>query len=257
MKKNKLVATGLVTLAALTLVSTSALAAEAGSKGKVKFTEPSVLPPSPFDPTDPNFPPAEIEEEEEGHGKGTSGVLRFERVPNFDFGEVAISPGKKTLSVKDESYKLKGQTAVFYAAPTVEITDGRGNAPGWTASVKSDGVFAVEGDTSIAPFSGVIKLNEAKAASYTEGVAAGEAPGVTQNLTLTNDFKPFATAANGEGNASWGISYYTGTAANRPSNKGTTQGSSAAVTLEIASGTKVTQDVNYTTSIVWQLEATP
>lgn len=269
MINKKVLAASLFSASLLLLSSTVALAdnpVTAGSKGRVKFTEATGKEAEPFDPTDPDFPPAAVESNEEGEGKGTFGVLRFERVPNFEFTDLAIVPTSQTANVKDESYTRSLDKSKFYAAPTVEITDGRGNAPGWTASVMTDGIFTVKDkEDTIPSIKGVITLNNGVAQPYTEGVALAEAPTLTNELKLSDQFQTFAIAEAGFGNASWGISYYKGTEledeatnnSGKPGNHGTTQKESDAITLTVPSGQKITKGEVYTTSITWQLSDTP
>lgn len=255
MKKTKLITTSLLTVAALSMVTTSTLAAVAGnttSKGRVEFTDPEDPDPQPYDPTDPAFPPAEIESNGPGEGAGTKGALRFERVPNFDFVQIPISLETKTVGVMDEAYKLKGTTTPFYGAPTVEVTDGRGDAPGWKASVKTDGVFTPTTGPAIV---GEIAFNNSVANSYTSAALQADAPAVS-NIVLTNQFQPFAVAQAGKGHAKWGISYYDGPAIGKPVNNGATRGESEAITLKVAGGQKVTKGATYTAVITWQLEDT-
>lgn len=266
MKKNKIIAsTFLALLATSTIGSITSNAIDAGSKGRVGFTDADPnTPATPYDPTDPAFPPAEIAPEAPGEGGGTTGPLRFERVPNFDFGQIPIEIGAKTVKVYDEEYTPKSGGTAFYAAPTLEVTDGRGNAPGWTVKVENDGIFKAT-TAGVPDFKATISLNKAVANSYTQGVLATEAPtlNLSSPLKLTDAGSVMLAHADAlKGNAKWGISFYDSadTAAStntsgiiRPVKK-TAAAQSDAVTLEIPSGVKVTKNENYSTSITWTLE---
>jgi len=63
--------------------------------------------PKPFDPSDPTVPPAEVTEGGSTTGKGTSGLLRFDRVPNFKFETIEIGSKDQLGNVLQEEYTDK------------------------------------------------------------------------------------------------------------------------------------------------------
>lgn len=218
---------------------------------------PVAGPAAPYDPTDPTQPPREIEENPDG--PGTSGVIRLERVPTFDFGEIEIKTNIEPVEVLDELYTAKGSGEQFYAAPTVEITDDQGSAPGWELSVTNDGVFKSTSST-VPDFNATITINDAVAAPYTSGVTLAEAPEILKDgpITLNKAQQPLATAEAGKGNDKWGISFYDSTDATAskdglPVRKIGTPKRSNAIVLNIPSATKITANITYTTDIEWTL----
>lgn len=246
------------------VTTNAALAGQTASEGSVGFTPAASSPSKPYDPTDPNFPPAPIKENPDGKGKGTTGVLRFERVPNFNFGNIEVKAEGDDYPVYDEEYQLVDPTTgadsgkPFYSAPTIEVTDGRGHAPGWHVKAENNQIFSST-NTTVASFKAFIVLNNAVAASYTEGVLASEAPDIFASPIVLNDLPsvPIVNATENNGNAKWGISFYDPTdsaaaTAGKPTRR-TTQSTSNAVVLRIPNAAKVKANEQYTTTITWYL----
>jgi len=257
----KIIASSLLSVMALTTVSGVVLAADPSttSKGSVGFSEAS-KDPKPFDPSDPNVPPKEVEENPNGSGKGTTGLLRFDRVPNFNFKDIQVGSVEQTANVLEEEYTIKGSSPAekFYSAPTVEITDVRGTGAGWTAFVKTDGKLVSEtsGRPDITGYT--LKLNKGAATSYS-GVTTA-VPEVSLGITLNETPQVLARAAKGTGTASWGISYYdpaTGEQGKPKKNTTGTATDSDAITLSVPQGATMHVGEKYTTTLTWYLSDDP
>lgn len=262
MKKNKVMASGLIALLAVsTLSGLTVSAAEANSKGSVEFVTDSDTTPKPFDPSDPNRPPQEVEPTDptkpDGPGNGTNGLLRFDRVPNFKFEKITIGSKPQIGNVYEEEYTVKGTTTKFHAAPSVEITDVRGTAAGWKASVKTDGVLKASND--ITGFQ--LKLNKAVISSYSSDTTTAPTLNIsdTNSIELSTTDSEFVTAPSGTGTATWGISFYdstdaTASEAGKPKKNTTGKATTSdAVTLTIPQGAVMKTGETYTTDLTWTL----
>lgn len=240
---------------------------EAVSKGSVDFKHRTNPEPGPFDPTDPTVPPREVEAENKGEGAGTTGLLRFDRVPNFKFETIEIRGQDQTGRVLEELYTVRDSSETFYAAPTVEISDERGTWDGWTAFVSIEDEFKNIDNPAIESIEGFqLKLNHAEVAGYsgiTENPGSSIKP-TFKPMTLNNKAQAFASAAKNAGMAQWGISFYGATASEagpvdgKPGLNATgTPRASEAVTLMIpANATKVPDD-RYVANLTWYLALTP
>ncbi|MGX4687027.1 WxL domain-containing protein [Vagococcus sp. JNUCC 83] len=257
----KIITSSLLSVITLTAVSGVVLAADPSttSKGSVGFSAASTNP-KPFDPSDPTVPPKEVDENPDGSGKGTTGTLRFDRVPNFNFENIQIGSVDQTANVLEEKFAIKGSDPKeeFYSAPTVEITDVRGTAAGWTAFVKTDGKL-VSGTSGTPEITGyTLKLNKGVASSYS-GVTTA-LPTVSTGISLNETPQIFAQAAAGTGTASWGISYYdssTGEQGKPKKNTTDTPVASDAVTLSVPQGATMHENETYTTTLTWYLSDDP
>lgn len=262
MKMKKIATSALLSVIVLGAVAVPALAAEfsAGSKGSVDFRLSTELDPKPFDPTDPTVPPAEVNELPDGEGKGSTGLLRFDRVPNLKFETIEIGSATQTGKVLQEEYTDKATGTKFHAAPTVEVTDNRGSGAGWTTFVSADGILdnGVAGSVKITGYE--LKLNNAEVSGYSGIQDEASKKPVFNALSINDQAQKFATAAQGNGMSSWGISFYDGTVpANGKPEKNTTGTATAseAVTLKIPQGATMETGKTYKTNLTWYLAVTP
>lgn len=252
----------LSTLSCLTIASADEISA--GSNGTVDFKHRINPNPEPYDPTDPTVPPREVEALPDGEGKGTIGLLRFERVPNFKFETIEIRGQDQIGRVLEEAYTVKDKEETFYAAPTVEISDERGTWNGWTAFVSIEDEFKNVDQPTIAPIKGFeLKLNHAQVSGYS-GIKDEESVKPTfKPITLTDQPQQFAVADKDKGMAQWGLSFYGAPGEDGPvdgkpaANTSGVAKASNAVTLTIPAGaTKVAKD-KYVANMTWYLATTP
>lgn len=239
---------------------------ETKSIGSVDFVAGSQLDPTPVDPTDPGYPPKPIEPGGNGEGQGTSGTLRFDRVPNLKFASIPVSNKIETVGVLEEKYKLVddpggGVSQEFYAAPTVEISDIRGSNSGWHAKVNlenEDFVDKLDSNSKIKP---TIVFKTGRVAAYSN---QGDSikPIAKNNITLNTEGQAFVEAEKGNGAYQWGISYFTGDHGNgdKPKKNYTnTPNEDKAIEMSFEPGAKVNIGAGhvYENTLVWSLFDTP
>lgn len=270
MKMKKMMTTALISTIALgaAMPALALDANQAGSKGSVEFGTGGEDP-TPVDPTDPTVPPAVIVPELPGEGGGSTGLLRFDRVPNLKFEKITVSNKAETSKVLEEKYELEvaptaPATKVFHAAPTVEISDLRGTNAGWHAQVSIGEFFTDKADPT-SKIVGKVSFSAGRVTDYS-GQSATTPPAVapTSNAVaeLNGSNKTFVNAASGSGAYQWGVSYYTGDHANqgkpKPNYTGTPVADEA-IKLTVAPGQNVNLGTGHTyeTDITWTLLATP
>lgn len=269
MKMKKIMTTTVLSVLALGLVAPSALAESANSKGKVQFVnDPNGDKPTPVDPTKPTPEPIEVDPER----PGTDGYLRFDRVPQFDFGQVVLTNAAVDAPVLRDVFKTS-PTDVFYAAPTVEVTDRRGTNAGWTTSVKAGPFQLIKaGDESelvpeIEPgkdLAGtVITIGQAHANVHSKDGSVTQlvAPKVFGGFELNSSDHVFASAAAEKGMGQWSIAFHEGDAQTTGDigypNKHTTQGTEESIRLAIPESSKKLVDRTYRSEITWTISDVP
>lgn len=110
----------------------------ANTEGSINWKAPT----GPGEVIKPELPP-EVTIDPEG-GNSTSGSLRIQHVPDFNFGDQEIKTGIQTFDAKFEAYKFTGElpsgattTDTYYMPHFVQITDERGDNSGWHLTVSA------------------------------------------------------------------------------------------------------------------------
>ena len=267
MKKQKLASFSLLTVLGVSMIGSQSVyavkVAETKSIGSVNFVESSKLDPTPVDPTDPTKP---IEPGGNGEGQGTSGTLRFDRVPNLKFASIPVSNEVETVGVLEEKYTLVddpggGLSKEFYAAPTVEISDVRGSNSGWHAKVNLENELFVDKLDNTSKIKATITFKTGRVAGYSNQDSSIEQP-AAESITLSTVAYTFVNADTGAGAYQWGISYFTGDQGNgeKPKKNYTnTPNEDEAINMSFAPGTKVNIGAGhvYENTLVWSLFDTP
>ncbi|MGX7417564.1 WxL domain-containing protein [Carnobacterium gallinarum] len=141
MKLTKVAVIALVASVGLTGLGLSAEAAttSADTTGKVQFKAPT-------DPSGPTVKPDTPDEEiTTDTGNLTTGTLRMEHVPDFDFGSVFYRSGSQEFWAKNEGYKTGAVQS--YIPNFVQVTDERGAEADWNVSVSAT-VFTADKGTA-------------------------------------------------------------------------------------------------------------
>ena len=268
----KVVISSLLTVVALSSLAGVSNAAQVGSaaksKASVDFTTGNENP-KPYDPSKPDGPVTEVEERPTDQGKGTTGQLRFDRVPTFAFETITIGDADQKSNVLQESYTVKGTSETFYSAPSLEISDIRGSNTGWSVLVKKDA--ELKSSTTTTPAITGYKLTLAKGVvrTYSEGNQSG-AP-VFKSIEIGTETNACLNAAAGSGGASWALNFFdesvasevgedakTGSTVKVPvKNTTDTPTASSAVTLEIPQGATMKTGETYSTNLTWILSDDP
>lgn len=136
--KKLLVATTVLSLCALTLRATQAVAAEK-TKGSINFITDTnggvIVKPDPK--PDPKDPQPEIEIPEDGGHTGEQGELMFTFIPNFNFEEKVLTGAEITSFAKPIKYTEKGTSASGYIPPFVQVNDGRGTGGDFSVALSA------------------------------------------------------------------------------------------------------------------------
>lgn len=265
----KIMTTTVLSVLALGLMAPAALAESTTSKGKVQFiNDPNGDKPTPVDPTKPTPEPIEVDPER----PGTDGYLRFDRVPQFDFGQVILTNAAVDAPVLHDVFKTSA-TETFYAAPTVEVTDKRGSNAGWTTSVKA-GPFElvkagdegklvpeIEAGKDLVGAKITIKAGHANVHSKDGSVTQASAPDIFADFDLTANDYTFASAKVGNGMGQWSIAFHENDAQTTGDigypNKHTTQGTEGAVRLTVPESSQKLVDRTYRSVLTWTISDEP
>lgn len=265
MKMKKMVTTTVLSVLAFGLVAPTALAESANSKGKVQFELPGNPTPKPVDPTVKE--PEEIEVDPER--PGTDGHLRFDRVPQFDFGKITLSNSAVDAPVLQDVYKRTATGTTIYAAPTVQVTDGRGTQAGWSTRVKIGNFELVDANdaTIVDPtqflVGAEVSIGGATALPHTKdgSITVADAPQVKTNFKMKATDQVFASAAATKGMGQWSISYHDGDVQVGGANDGypnehATQGNEESIRLAIPESSKKLANREYRAQITWTISDT-
>lgn len=204
----------------LTLLSTSALlglaltttvhAAEepatptaktgANSTATVGFNEnkekPSIVnPKNPSKPVDPNTPANP--DDPKNPGTGAPGPLSIDYVSNFDFGT-------KTISNKDETYKLSDKAGKAEQTPFIQVTDNRGKQTGWNLTAKITDFVATDGSSQALKGAKLTIGSRASTATAAYG-NKNTAPTIKTPFEFsdTNQAQSIMSATSGTGTGTW------------------------------------------------------
>ncbi|MBP1039460.1 WxL domain-containing protein [Vagococcus sp. BWB3-3] len=269
MKMKKIMTTTVLSVLALGLMAPAALAESATTKGKVQFiNDPDGDKPTPVDPTKPTPEPIIVDPER----PGTEGYLRFDRVPQFDFGQVKLTNAAVDAPVLQDEFKTSA-TDVFYAAPTVEVTDRRGSNAGWTTSVKAGPFELVKAgdENKLVPeieagndlVGAVISIGEGHANVHSKdgSVTNASAPDVFGTFELNDKDYIFASAKKDKGMGQWSIAFHEGDAQTTGDigypNKHTTQGNEESIRLSVPESSKKLVDRTYRSVVTWTISDEP
>ena len=260
MKKIKLFSTLVLGTIAMTMISTTTLAAETQeykSHGVVEF-RPNTDPTAPVDPEnpDPENPVEPVDPSNPG-GKpepGTQGPLSIDFASTFDFGLNKISNKNETYYARAQHFNNNHQDTPNY----VQVTDNRGTNSGWKLSVKQEGQLTATTDTLNKTLTGAqITLNNPTVASNVEGVVA-PTPAETVSLNPDGSEVLVMTAADGSGAGTWADYWGKVATVQEEDEQGIKQEVNVTkdVTLSVP-GSTPKDAVKYQTTLTWVLTDVP
>lgn len=184
----------------------------------------------------------------------TKGDLRFDRLPNIDFGTMKISKDNRTYNA------LAEKISSGYRGSFIQISDYREKSSGWVIQLKQDYQFKT---TDYDELSGAVLSIDKGWANSTS--SSGE-PTVTRNtLSINNIGESYevARAEKNSGQGVWAISFGS-SGENEDGQKNTLIGGkdkkealrNSAVNLKVPNGTTIVPK-EYQTKLTWTISSAP
>ncbi|WP_036079973.1 WxL domain-containing protein [Listeria cornellensis] len=228
--------------------SVSVSAATAGSMDSITDTTfiQDTTTTSPLDPTNPNTPvgPVDPTNPLDPHEPGTAGPLSINYVSNFHFGSNVITPATTTYYAKLDKVKVTSTGNVIDVPNFVQVTDKRGTNAGWKLTVMQNGQFTTQDGTAKELDNAELSLVAGTPKSLTDTSYAPTTSVATLD-PVGGASSDIATAADKKGMGTWSIAFGEGAA------------SETGVSLKVPIDTAKVANVQYKTSLTWNLEDTP